>query len=174
MPRSIPRVTAALLAVSACSVHRAETVDHPAPAEERPVSGRIVADFRCDAVYTGDAGAIVGTRWVHTGHGMPVTVLRIQSVPQVFLAFNTPPNSDRGEPHTGEHLLLGKGSKGKMLSLEQDMSLVESTAWTSATRGAAPRARRRSSARSSSTSTRCSSPRTPTRRSVARSATSAR
>jgi Zn-dependent M16 (insulinase) family peptidase len=54
-------------------------------------------------------------------------------VPQVFLAFNTPPVSDRGEPHTGEHLLLGKGTKGKALSLEQDLSLVESTAWTSQT-----------------------------------------
>ena len=93
-------------------------------------SGQAVADFKVDAVYTDDHGAALGTRWVHKVHGMPVIVLHIQSVPQVFLAFNTPAVSDRGEPHTGEHLLLGKGTKGKMLSAEQEMSLVDSTAWT--------------------------------------------
>jgi hypothetical protein len=98
-----------------------------------PTPEQTVADFVARAVYKDGGGAWVGTRWVHKGHGMPVTVLRIQSVPQVFLAFNTPPVSDRGEPHTGEHLLLGKGRKGKALSLEQDLSLVESTAWTSQT-----------------------------------------
>src|SRR5215471_201301 len=92
--------------------------------------GSGVADFIADALYTGEGGAVVGVRWVHRVHGMPVTVLRIQSVPQVFLAFHTPCVSDRGEPHTGEHLLLGKGTKGKMLSLEHDMSLVRGTAWT--------------------------------------------
>ena len=98
-----------------------------------PPRGTTVADFAVDAVYTDDRGGVLGTRWVHKAHGMPVTVLHIQSVPQVFLAFNTPPVSDRGEPHTGEHLLLGKGAKGKALAAEQDMSLVESTAWTSQT-----------------------------------------
>ncbi len=99
----------------------------------KPVKGSELADFRAKAVYTDDHGGVVGVRWLHKDHGMPVVVLRIQSVPQVFLAFNTPPVSDRGEPHTGEHLLLGKGTKGKSLSLEQDMSLVHSTAWTSQT-----------------------------------------
>jgi hypothetical protein len=98
-----------------------------------PARGAAVGDFLASAVYEDGAGQWVGTRWVHKVHGMPVTVLHIQSVPQVFLAFNTPPVSDRGEPHTGEHLLLGKGRKGKALSLEQDLSLVESTAWTSQT-----------------------------------------
>jgi Zn-dependent M16 (insulinase) family peptidase len=104
------------------------------PADPAPMTTRrTIADFVADAVYTDGRGGVMGTRWIHRSHGMPVTVLRIQSVPQVFLAFHTPPVSDRGEPHTGEHLLLGKGTKGKMLSAEQDMSLVESTAWTSQT-----------------------------------------
>jgi hypothetical protein len=98
-----------------------------------PTPGLTVADFVARAIYRDENDGLVGTRWVHKTHGMPVTVLHIQSVPQVFLAFNTPPVSDRGEPHTGEHLLLGKGTKGKALSLEQDLSLVESTAWTSQT-----------------------------------------
>lgn len=123
------------LAASACSTDTWTTDCRMGGAGSRNVrtSGQTVADFKVDAVYTDDHGDTLGTRWVHKVHGMPVIVLHIQSVPQVFLAFNTPPVSDRGEPHTGEHLLLGKGTKGKMLSAEQEMSLVDSTAWTAQT-----------------------------------------
>src|SRR5262245_34317358 len=131
---------AAALAVGGCAlienVYDLHTVKSEATTSGGVVAwtkGKTVADFAVDAIYTDDQGRVMGTRWVHKAHGMPVTVLRIQSVPQVFLAFNTPPVSDRGEPHTGEHLLLGKGTKGKALSAEQDMSLVQSTAWTSQT-----------------------------------------
>jgi Zn-dependent M16 (insulinase) family peptidase len=128
---------AAALAAGACTTSQSDDSVPVSPATSGGVAartkGRTVADFAVDAVYTDDRGGVLGTRWVHKTHGMPVTVLRIQSVPQVFLAFNTPPVSDRGEPHTGEHLLLGKGTKGKALSAEQDMSLVQSTAWTSQT-----------------------------------------
>lgn len=127
-PRPFRAALGAALAASAC------THDAIRPASEPHMSpDAVVGDFEADAVYTDDHGRPVGTRWRHKAHGMPVTVLRIQSVPQVFLAFNTPPVSDRGEPHTGEHLLLGKGTKGKLLAAEQDMSLVQSTAYTSQT-----------------------------------------
>jgi Zn-dependent M16 (insulinase) family peptidase len=134
MSRRLARLAVgAALAGAACSTQNVKggACPHFEPSD-RDV-GREVADFISDAVYTGDGHAVMGTRWINKKNEMPVVVLRIQSVPQVFLAFNTPPVSDRGEPHTGEHLLLGKGSKGKMLSLEQDMSLVDSTAWTSQT-----------------------------------------
>jgi Zn-dependent M16 (insulinase) family peptidase len=129
-------VFAAALAAGACSVWGTDNFPVTETTSGGVVAwtkGKTVGDFAVDAIYTDDRGEIAGTRWVHKTHGMPVTVLRIQSVPQVFLAFNTPPISDRGEPHTGEHLLLGKGTKGKALAAEQDMSLVESTAWTSQT-----------------------------------------
>lgn len=122
-----------LVAAAACGATGKPRPEETVVPNQTPVKGSTQADFRADAVYTDDHGGIVGVRWVHEVTAMPVVVLRIQSVPQVFLAFNTPPVSDRGEPHTGEHLLLGKGTKGKTLSLEQDMSLVESTAWTSQT-----------------------------------------
>ena len=136
--RSVRFALAAALAAAACSTDYEERIvfddDFSRHGDSvMPAKGATVGDFAVDAVYTGDRGEVAGTRWVHRVHGMPVTVLRIQSVPQVFLAFHTPPNSDRGEPHTGEHLLLGKGTKGKALSLEQDMSLVSSTAWTAQT-----------------------------------------
>lgn len=143
MPRILRRprraVTAVLLGAAASCASPGTPAD-PEPPAARPAArasarpqGHRVADFALDAVYTDDRGGVLGERWVHRAHGMPVTVLRIQSVPQVFLAFHTPPVSDRGEPHTGEHLLLGKGTRGKTLAVEESMSLIESTAWTSQT-----------------------------------------
>jgi len=133
MSRRLARLaTAAALAAASCSTSSPTPDERVAP-PKTPTKGDVVADFAVDAVYQDDKGGTVGTRWVHRGHGMPVVVLHIQSVPQVFLAFNTPPIADRGEPHAGEHLLLGKGTKGRMLALEEGMSLVESTAWTAQT-----------------------------------------
>jgi hypothetical protein len=137
--RSIIRLATAALAAITLLPSAGAAVRGPSPRKSKrmspkpPTPGTAVADFIVGAIYKDEGGRLIGARWVHKVHGMPVTVLYLQSVPQVFLAFNTPPVSDRGEPHTGEHLLLGKGTKGKALSLEQDLSLVESTAWTSQT-----------------------------------------
>ncbi len=40
------------------------------------------------------------------------------------------PTSNMGEPHTQEHLLLGKGNKGRELGSQETMSLASSTAFT--------------------------------------------
>ncbi|MCO5167708.1 MAG: hypothetical protein M9894_15280 [Planctomycetes bacterium] len=89
--------------------------------------------FRQECSYTGVAGAEVGGLYRHDGTGLPVRVLRIPSVPQVFVHVSAPPTSDGGEAHTGEHLLLGKGARGRALAAAEEMSLVESTAYTAAT-----------------------------------------
>ena len=89
--------------------------------------------FAQEAAYLDVEGGPLGGRFVHEGTGLVVRVLRIASVPQVFLYVRTLATSDRGEPHTGEHLLLGKGTRGKAVAAAQDMSLVESTAYTGQT-----------------------------------------
>ena len=43
---------------------------------------------------------------------------------------NTYPTSDKGEPHTQEHLLVGKGNKGRMLAESETMTLTGFTAFT--------------------------------------------
>ena len=58
------------------------------------------------------------------------TCLQIQSVPQAFIWVTTYPTSNMGEPHTQEHLLLGKGNKGRELGSQEPMSLVTSSAFT--------------------------------------------
>ena len=62
--------------------------------------------------------------------GFTSDLLQIQSVPQAFIWVTTYPTSNMGEPHTQEHLLLGKGNKGRALGSQEPMSLVSSSAFT--------------------------------------------
>ena len=56
--------------------------------------------------------------------------MQIQSVPQAFIWANTLINSDSGVAHTQEHLLLGKGNKGRNLGTQSQMALVRESAGT--------------------------------------------
>ena len=97
---------------------------------ERLKPGEAIQGFRTDAIYLDDADKPMGGRFVHLKTGFVLDLLQIQSVPQAFMWVNTPPTSDKGEPHTQEHLLLGKGNKGRAVANSEDMSLTESSAYT--------------------------------------------
>lgn len=90
--------------------------------------------FRTEAVYLDASGLPFGARFLHERTGFTLDYLRMQSVPQAFLWVTTYPTSDKGEPHTQEHLLLGKGSKGRAVASLEDMALVRSSAYTEQTR----------------------------------------
>ncbi|HKS29965.1 MAG TPA: hypothetical protein VJS44_19240 [Pyrinomonadaceae bacterium] len=92
--------------------------------------GQVVQGFRTEAVYLNDSDRPMGGRFVHARTGFILDLLQIQSVPQGFMWVNSFPTSDMGEPHTQEHLLLGKGNKGRAVASLQDMSLAESNAFT--------------------------------------------
>jgi Zn-dependent M16 (insulinase) family peptidase len=89
-----------------------------------------IADFRVENVYENAAGTAMGGRFRHAPSGFVLDMLRIQSVPQAFIWVNSPPPSDQGEPHTCEHLLLGKGTKGRYVASLEGMSLGKSSAFT--------------------------------------------
>ncbi len=91
---------------------------------------RAIASFRVECVYDNAAGAAMGARFRHAPSGFVLDCLRIQSVPQAFMWVNTTPPSDQGEPHTLEHLLLGKGTRGRYVASLEEMSLGESSAFT--------------------------------------------
>ncbi|HEY0321565.1 MAG TPA: insulinase family protein [Pyrinomonadaceae bacterium] len=107
-----------------------------APAQVENVSldnlkkGQVIQGFRTEAIYLSDSDRPMGGRFIHTRTGFTFDFLQIQSVPQAFMWVNSFPTSDMGEPHTQEHLLLGKGNKGRDVASLQDMSLVESNAFT--------------------------------------------
>jgi Zn-dependent M16 (insulinase) family peptidase len=89
-----------------------------------------VRGFRVAAVYVNDADQPIGGRFIHAKTGFTVDLLQIQSIPQAFTWVNTILVSDQGEPHTQEHLLLGKGARGRAYSGKQAMSLAGSSAFT--------------------------------------------
>lgn len=99
-------------------------------ADETLTAGKMIHGFRTVAAYLDDADAQLGGRFVHERTGFTLDVLRIQSVPQSYLWVNSFPTSNMGEPHTQEHLLLGKGNVGRAVASLEDMSLATSTAST--------------------------------------------
>jgi len=92
--------------------------------------GQTIQGFRTTAVYLNDTDQTMGARFIHQKSGFILDLLEIQSVPQAFVWVTTYPTSDMGEPHTQEHLLLGKGNKGRAVASHEPMSLSNSTAYT--------------------------------------------
>jgi Zn-dependent M16 (insulinase) family peptidase len=91
---------------------------------------QVINGFRTAAVYLDDTGRPMGARFIQIRSGFTLDLLTIQSVPQGFLWVKTYPTSNMGEPHTEEHLLLGKGTRGRALGSLEPMSLVTSSAFT--------------------------------------------
>jgi Zn-dependent M16 (insulinase) family peptidase len=92
--------------------------------------GQSLSGFKTVAVYLDDSDRAMGARFRHERSGFTLDLLQIQSVPQAFIWVTTYPTSNMGEPHTQEHLLLGKGNKGRALGSQEPMSLVSSSAFT--------------------------------------------
>ncbi|HEX8558564.1 MAG TPA: hypothetical protein VF668_10695 [Pyrinomonadaceae bacterium] len=92
--------------------------------------GKVVNGFRAEAVYLDDSDRPFGARFRHARTGFTLDFLQIQSVPQVFAWVNSFPTSEMGEPHTQEHLLLGKGNVGRAHAGLESMSLAGSSAFT--------------------------------------------
>ena len=82
-------------------------------------------------VYADESVAVrtSGFRAAHST-GFVLDVLWVNSAPQALLWVNTPLDSDRGEAHTCEHVLLGKGRRGREVSSRAELCLAQSTAFT--------------------------------------------
>jgi Zn-dependent M16 (insulinase) family peptidase len=89
-----------------------------------------LAGFRVANLYSDPDGRVVGAKFRHTSTGAPVYLLQIESVPQVFTWVDTPADSNRGLAHSLEHLLIGKGTKGRYFTLLNDLRLGQSGAAT--------------------------------------------
>ena len=92
--------------------------------------GAVIDGFRATALYTDDRDQPMGARFVHEHSGFTLALLRIDTAPQGYVWVNSAPSSDKGLPHTQEHLLLGKGNKGRHVSGVESMSMVDSSAFT--------------------------------------------
>jgi hypothetical protein len=112
----------------------AAVVTAPAPASGETLDtlteGGTLRGFTAVAVYLDDADKPLGARFMHDATGFTLDYLRIETAPQGFIWVNSFPTSDMGEPHTQEHLLLGKGDRGRKLGSSEAMALAESSAFT--------------------------------------------
>src|SRR4051812_10196228 len=97
---------------------------------DKLTKGQEIDGFRVNAVYLNDANKPMGAQFVHRRSGFTLDLLRIESVPQAYTWVNSFPVSTQGEPHTQEHLLLGKGTVGRAYSAALTMSLGEMNAFT--------------------------------------------
>src|SRR5688500_7198621 len=142
------RVLAMLpLLLSSCRSPSATTVKQPPPgggggggaiapgggsdaALDALSEGAKVRGFTAQSVYLDDADKPIGARFIHDATGFTFDYLRIETAPQGFIWVNSFPTSDMGEPHTQEHLLLGKGDRGRKLGSHEAMALADSSAFT--------------------------------------------
>ncbi len=103
---------------------------HPPLVLDTVQEGQEVGGFESVSTYVDHSGEIVGGRFRHLRTGFTLDLLFIETAPQAFVWVNSFPTSDKGEPHTQEHLLLGKGNKGRHVASIEEMSLAESSAFT--------------------------------------------
>ncbi len=104
-----------------------------APALSSLKEGQHLNGFKAVALYLNDANQPMGGRFVHDKTGFTLDLLQIESVPQTYIWVNSLPLSNKGEPHTQEHLLITKGNKGRTLNTTEGMSLAFSNAFTNQT-----------------------------------------
>lgn len=85
--------------------------------------------FLAEHVYLAAGGQIGGWHLVHES-GVKLDLIPMDTAPQAFVSIGTHPVGDGGEPHTLEHLLLGKGRKGFSVAGREAFRLIESSAYT--------------------------------------------
>ncbi len=86
--------------------------------------------FLVKALYLNDSEQAIGARFKHKSSAFTVDLLQIESVPQAFIWANTVLDTNSGVSHTQEHLLLGKGNKGRNHGTLSQMALVTESAGT--------------------------------------------
>ncbi|MGB9122122.1 MAG: hypothetical protein WCE73_15985 [Candidatus Angelobacter sp.] len=89
-----------------------------------------LGSLRVTNLYADSHGRIIGGKFLDIRSGAPLYLLQIETVPQAFMWVDTPADSDAGVAHALEHLLGGKGTKGRYVSLLNEMRLGRSAAAT--------------------------------------------
>jgi Zn-dependent M16 (insulinase) family peptidase len=91
---------------------------------------KTIGSLRVANLYADSRGRIIGAKFWDIRSGAPVYLLQIETVPQAFMWVDTPADSNAGVAHALEHLLGGKGTKGRYANLLNEMRLGRSAAAT--------------------------------------------
>jgi len=92
--------------------------------------GQEIGNFRVANLYSDPGGRIVGAKFLHVPTECPVFLLQMETAPKAYIWVDAPDESDRGIPHALEHILAGKGTKGRYVTLLTNMQLSRSQAAT--------------------------------------------
>jgi Zn-dependent M16 (insulinase) family peptidase len=92
--------------------------------------GQSIGDLRVVNLYADENHQVVGAKLEHHPSGAPIYFFQIETVPQLFMWIDAPAESDRGLAHSLEHLLAGKGTKGRYLHLLTEVRLSRSASAT--------------------------------------------
>src|ERR1700683_1183311 len=123
--------TSAILSLLPFRALTAQSASNDTPAAFSDVTEQTASHgFRATAVYLNDADRPFGARFIHQKTGFTLGLIQVQSGAQAFVWLNSFPVSDKVEPHTQEHLLMGKGNAGRAYAASQSMTLTEDTAFT--------------------------------------------
>jgi len=96
---------------------------------DRFEEGRQDHGFTCRHLYLDARGRTAGACLEHES-GFLLDLLPMETAPQAFVWISTPVTGHRGEPHTLEHLLLGKGRRGLSVANAEEFRLSGSSAFT--------------------------------------------
>ncbi|MBL6991383.1 MAG: hypothetical protein ISR65_16490 [Bacteriovoracaceae bacterium] len=92
--------------------------------------GSLLSDFKVEKLYLHDDGKVDAIKLLHKDLHFKTYVVFNPTIYQAAIWFKTPTKTNKSEPHTLEHLILGKGKKGKYRALLEGMELSDSTALT--------------------------------------------
>jgi hypothetical protein len=136
VPRTLLFLAALVAGCSPSPIARPLVTSPAPPATSQPVAletlteGQRAEGFVARAVYVDDEDRPRGARFVHERTRFVFDYLAIESAPQAYVYATTYPTSDGGAPHTQEHLLLGKGNKGRWLGNYDHVMLADWSAGT--------------------------------------------
>lgn len=91
---------------------------------------QMVGNLRVVHLYQGAKHQMVGAKLEDELTGTPIYFFQIETVPQMLLWVDTPADSNNGLAHSLEHLLAGKGTRGRNLHLLTEMTLSRRVAGT--------------------------------------------
>lgn len=102
----------------------------PASASAQGIStlrqNEIVSGFRVEHLYRDSNRDVIAAKFRHVNRMVPVYLLQIETVPQVFMWVDTPISSGQGTAHALEHLVANKGTRGRYVKLLLEMRLSQS------------------------------------------------
>ena len=92
--------------------------------------GQSIGNLRVSHLYENSSKQVMGAKLEDSRTGAPIYFFTIETAPQAFMWVDCPAGSETGLAHSIEHLVTGKGTKGRRLRALTQMRLSRSASAT--------------------------------------------